>query len=198
MSMMMKRFSMSSAALFGAAALALSACSPVEEETEAGDTATIEDANNTLAGVLGEMEDSESVQRAVEEAGLASLMDGSGVYTLLAPRDAAFEALGEDGEALMSDEQRPLLVAVLREHILPGHVTPEAVETAIEQQGGKVEMTTLGGGTLTFARVGDTLTVTDSGGSSARFAGAALAASNGAVIPIDAVLVPREDAAPAS
>ena len=182
--------SLKATALIGAAALVLSACSPVEEDAPEESTATVENANDTLAAVLGEMEQSETIRQAVEDAGLASLMDGSGVYTLLAPRDSAFEALGESGEGLMSEEQRPLLVGLLREHILPGHVTPEAIETAIDQQNGKVEMTTLGGGTVTFSRDGNAILVSDSGGKSARVAGTAIAASNGTVIPIDGVLVP--------
>ena len=181
------------ATLLGAATLALAACSPVEEEPAPEDTATVENANDTLAGVLGELDDSATVREAMEDAGLASLLDGAGIYTLLAPDDAAFDSLGEDGEALMGEDQRPLLVALLREHILPGHVTPEAIEQALEQQDGEVEMTTLGGGTVTFTGNGDAITVTNPSGKSARFAGAALAASNGTVIPIDGVLVPGED-----
>lgn len=182
-----------------AIALGLAACSPAPDETvEKTELGTIEDASGTLASVLADMENSSMTRRAVEEGGLASLLDGSGTYTLLAPEDAAFETLGEEGRQLFAEEQRPLLVGILREHILPGHITPEAIRTAIQEKGGgEVRMTTLGGGSVVFSQEGDGITVTDSGGTAARFTGNALAASNGTVIPIDAVLVPRGSEAPA-
>ncbi|WP_390550185.1 fasciclin domain-containing protein [Qipengyuania sp. MTN3-11] len=180
-------------ATLGMTAIMLWACGPVATDADNGETATVEDSNDTLAGVLGNMEDSDRIREAVEESGLSSLMDGSGIYTLLAPEDAAFEALGARGDLLLEEGQRPMLVGVLREHILPGHVTPEAIATAIEQQDGAVEMTTYGGGTVTFSREEEAITITDSSGASARFAGPALAASNGTVIPIDTVLVPEAE-----
>ena len=174
----------------GAAAMALAACSAEEDPAEGESTATVESGNETLASVLGELENSETIREAAKDAGLGSLLDGSGVYTLLAPDDAAFDALGQDGESLMTEEQRPILVALLREHILPGHVTPEAIRDAIESQGGSVDMTTLGGGSITFTQEGDTIVAANTGGKTAQISGAAQAASNGTVIPLDAVLVP--------
>lgn len=178
-------------------AIALSSCSPAAETPERKNAATVEDTNDTLASVLNGMENTETISEAVEEVGLVSLMDGSGAYTLLAPMDAAFESLGERGERLMEDDQRPLLAGLLRAHILPGLVTPEEIGAAIDGKGGSVEMTTLGGGTVTFSRADGvdendnddrTIIVSDRQGSSARISGTAVAASNGAVIPIDTVL----------
>lgn len=178
------------AALASAAVLTLSACSGADDSAKGDDTATMQNGNETLASVLSDLDDSGTVRQAIKDSGLATILDGSGVYSLLAPNDAAFEALGDDGKRLMQDDQRPLMVALLREHILPGHITPEAIDAAIEQQGGEVEMTTLGGGTIAFKREGDTLVATSPAGKMARISGAAQAGSNGTVIPIDTVLVP--------
>ena len=178
------------AALASAALLALSACSGAGDTAGGDGVSTVHNGNETLASVLSDLDDSGTVRQAIKDSGLAGILDGSGVYSLLAPNDAAFEALGDDGKRLMEDEQRPLMVALLREHILPGHITPEAIDAAIEQKGGEVEMTTLGGGTIAFKRDGDTLVATSPGGKVAHISGAAQAGSNGTVIPIDTVLVP--------
>ena len=172
----------------------LPACSGDVEAPEA-DGATQEDATRTLAASLGELPDMASLNGAISEAQLGSIFDGPGSYTLLAPNDEAFGALGEDAAALMSEEQRPILVGLLREHILPGHLTPENIAQALEDKGGDVTVTTLGGGNVTFARDGDTITVTNGNGSTAKLASTATAATNGVIIPLDTVLLPKEEPA---
>lgn len=175
-----------------AAVLMLPACSSDSEES--GDAAT-EVSDETLASVVMDAGDLSVVGGALSDAGLAPVFDGAAAYTIFAPQDAAFEALGETGEALRETEQRPALVAVLRDHIVPGYLTPEDIGNAIElAEDGKVAMRTVGGHTLTFTAEGDTVTVTNEDGSSAQFAGEALRASNGVAIPLDGVL--RNVAAP--
>ena len=169
----------------------LPACSGAE--TAGGDeTATQEEATLTLAGSLNDMPDMASLNGAIAEAQFGTIFDGPGSYTLLAPNDAAFEELGEEGQTLLTEEQRPVLIGLLREHILPGHLTPENIAQALDSQDGEVTMTTLGGGAVTFAKEGETITVTNNSGSSARLVSNATAATNGVIIPLDTVLVPDE------
>lgn len=178
----------------GLAALALaslpvvSACS----DTGAADsqTATKDEGTTTLASALGAGDDMDMLRDALEESELSGVLDGPASYTVLAPGDAAFEAMGEQGEALFEDEQRPVLVALLRDHLLPGHLTPEAIGEAIDKKGGPVTMATLGDAEVTFSRSGDTVQVAMADGGSATFAGRAIATNNGVVIPIDTVLLP--------
>ena len=145
-----------------------------------------------MAASLGELPDMALLNGAISSAELGSVFDGPGSYTLLAPNDKAFEALGERGKVLLQEEQRPVLVGLLREHILPGHLTPENIAKAIDDRGDDVTMTTLGGGEVTFSKNGDDVTVSNGNGSSASFASSATAATNGVIIPIDTVLVPNE------
>jgi len=92
-----------------------------------------------------------------------------------------------------------VLVGLLREHVLPGHVTPTAIIAAIETGGGSAAMTTVGGGAITFRLDGETIVATHSNGAVARFAGAEVESGNGVVVPIDAVLTtPDAGAAPAA
>lgn len=179
----------------GSIALALAcvsltaACGGVEDEDPT--TLTQEDGSITLAAALS-ADDSLSVALgALEQSALSDVLESRASYTLLAPNDAAFEALGETGQALLEDEgQRPILVGLLRSHMLPGHLTPEAIGEAIERNGGPVTMTTLGDTEVTFSRDGEAIAVSAGGSEGASFAGAAVATSNGVVIPIDTVLLP--------
>ena len=169
----------------------LPACSSEAEKVDEDGT-TQEEATRTLAASLGDLPEMASLNGAISEAGLGSVFDGPGSYTLLAPNDEAFNALGEEGKTLMTEEQRPVLVGLLREHILPGHLTPENIAQALEDKGGDVTMTTLGGGEVTFSKDGDSITVSNGNGSTAKLAANATAATNGVIIPLDTVLVPEE------
>lgn len=169
----------------------LPACSN-DADTVEEDGTTKEEATRTLAASLGDLPDMASLNGAISEAELGSIFDGPGSYTLLAPNDAAFNALGEEGKTLMSEEQRPVLIGLLREHILPGHLTPENIAQALDDKGGDVTMTTLGGGEVTFSKDGDTISVSNGMGSTAKLATSATAATNGVIIPVDTVLVPAE------
>jgi uncharacterized surface protein with fasciclin (FAS1) repeats len=168
-----------------AAVLALQGCSG----EDAAEDATAEASTETLASLIMEADGLSTVAGAIGEAGLAQVFDGAASYTLLAPQDAAFEALGEAGEELRSAAQRPAMVAILRDHIVPGYLTPEDIANAIEAaDDGSVEMRTMGGHVVTFTGDGETVTVTAEDGATARFAGDALRGSNGAAIPLDGVL----------
>lgn len=181
-------------ALAGAmAVLALvPACSYDPQTDEASADAGAETVTGTLATALSDIDGMDRLNDAVGQAQLNSVFDGQGAYTLLGPTDAAFDRLGDRADALMTDEQRPVLVGLLREHILPGHLTPENIRAAIDSNGGEVTMTTLGGGDVVFANDGGELTVSNGNGSTARLVGSATAATNGVLIPLDAVLVPTE------
>ena len=170
----------------------LPACSEADT-AEPTDTATKEEPTLTLAAALGEVPDMASLNGAIANAELASIFEGPASYTVLAPNDAAFTALGDRGKVLMTEEQRPVLAGILREHILPGHLTPESISQAIEDKGGEVSMTTFGGNTVTFSKDGDTIVASNGSGGEAHLAAGATAATNGVIIPIDTVLVPGEE-----
>ncbi len=179
----------------GLAALALASLPLVSACSDAGSDdksaiATKDDGTTTLASALGNNDDLDVLRDAMEESELSGVLDGPASYTLLAPSDEAFEAMGDSGKALLDDEQRPVLVALIRDHLLPGHLTPEAIGEAIDKKGGPVIMTTLGHTDVTFSKSGNTVNVALADGGKANFSGAATATNNGVVIPIDAVLLP--------
>ena len=151
--------------------------------------------NETLAAMVAETDDLSVVSATLNDAGLAQVFDGAAAYTLLAPNDAAFDKLGQTGETLRSPEQRPAMVAVLRDHIFPGYLTPEDIARAVElDDDGQVAMRTMAGHTLTFSNVDGMITATGEDGASVRFAGNALLASNGVAIPVDGFTVTVDEA----
>mgnify|MGYP003666274580 CR=1 FL=1 len=165
-------------------ALATAACGSGED----AEPALLSTDGETLYQAIARHRDLGVVSEALSIAQLNEVFDGAGSYTVLAPNDAAFDALGTTGAQLLTVEERPLLIGLLREHVLPGHVTPEAILTAIETGGGSATMTTLGTGTVRFALDGETIVATHSNGASARFADEAVESGNGVAIPIDAML----------
>ena len=139
--------------------------------------------------MAGETPGMSQVTDALDDTGLESVLDGKGSYTLLAPTDKAFDALGDDKDRLTGDGQKPLLAAVLRDHLVPGVMTPDSIRDAIAQAGGSVSMRTLGSGSVSFAEKDGELVITGADGKTAHIAGTAYATSNGVLIPVDSLLV---------
>jgi uncharacterized surface protein with fasciclin (FAS1) repeats len=181
-----------------AATIALAAAVPPLGACSKSDTSpaatTTEAGNRTLAAAIGSAPGLTTLSTALSEAGLADVFDGPGSYTVLAPDDDAFSKLAAGGTTLTDPAHRAELVAVLRGHILPGHLTPDAIRKAIAEKKGPVSMRTLADSMVTFSADGDALTATGADGAKARIDGAALVASNGVVLPLDGLI---KSAAPA-
>ena len=174
------------AAFAALALLALPACSADETADQAD--AESEPTDDTLAAAISDADGLTVVASALGDSGLAQVFDGAGSYTIFAPNDAAFEALGETGAALREPGQSAAMAAVLRDHIVPGYLTPADIESAIEAQGGAVKVETMGDHALTFTRADEGIRVTSEDGSAAMLTGDALKARNGVAIALDGVL----------
>ena len=174
------------AAFAALALLAVPACSADETADQAA--AESEPTDDTLAAAISDADGLTVVASALGNSGLAQVFDGAGSYTIFAPNDAAFEALGETGAALREPGQSAAMAAVLRDHIVPGYLTPADIESAIEAQGGAVKVETMGDHALTFSRADDGIRVTSEDGSAAMLTGNALKARNGVAIALDGVL----------
>ena len=128
-----------------------------------------------------------TLAEAVEAAGLGPTLAGPGPYTVLAPTNAAFDALltelGIDKAALLAD--RALLQAVLRYHVLPGRVARADIPAgrAIEP---------LDGGFFKIDVSDNDLVVTDGRNRTARLQATDIAAANGLVHVTDRVLLPAD------
>lgn len=197
----------------GAAAAALAACqqgggagnqtaAAVENEAEAAAPAgppqpvmvggAMMDPAKPIAENAAQSGDHGSFVAALKAAGLTETLAGPTPYTVFAPTNAAFGKLPAGAaEGLMKPDQKARLTAVLTTHLVPGVVTTADLGRAIERGGGKAQLATVGGGTLTVARQGDAVVVTDAAGGQARVTQADVMQSNGVLHVVDGVLMPK-------
>ncbi|MEM8541139.1 MAG: fasciclin domain-containing protein [Pseudomonadota bacterium] len=66
--------------------------------------------------------DFETLVAAVQAAGLVDTLKGDGPFTVFAPTDDAFAALGSTVDDLLKPENKDKLTAILTYHVVPGKV----------------------------------------------------------------------------
>ena len=168
-------------AIAAASVLLLSACgsdgSSSDTTVAAVDTTEMAKEAGTIVEVAQSNDDFSTLVAAVVAAGLAETLSGEGPFTVFAPTNAAFEALPAGLlEKLLLPENKETLVKILTYHVVPSKVMAADVMagevTTVE--GSTFEISTMGGVKVNTANV----TATD------------VAASNGVIHVIDAVLVP--------
>lgn len=180
-----------------AASAALGGCGGSDNSTAANSAATGAaevPAEARLATLAAGEGGHARLSRVIAGAGMTEVLNGVGPYTLFAPTDEALETLGaERADALAGEAMRPQAVALLRAHLVPGTITRRDIETAVDAPSGRAAtMRTLGGTMLTFVRDGDAITVSSDRGGRARLSGAERLAANGALHPVDGLLVPAQ------
>jgi uncharacterized surface protein with fasciclin (FAS1) repeats len=116
---------------------------------------------------------------AVNAAGLADTLSGEGPFTVFAPTDEAFAALGTTVTDLLKPENREKLTSILTYHVVSGRVFAAQAKTLSEAK-------TVNGQTLAIKSSYGKLTV---GG--AQVISADIDASNGVIHVIDKVLLPK-------
>lgn len=175
-------------ALAATALLALAGCGKSETKPGAAQPSPTT-SSKTLAAALADNSQLSTVSGALRDAGLAQVFDGAAPYTVLAPQNAAFDKLGAPGAELKKPEQRAAMVAILRDHIIPGYLTPRDISAAIDRAAGNgAKMKTMGGHVVTFTKSGETITATQEDGAKANLVGEPALAGNGVALPIDGVL----------
>ncbi len=137
----------------------------------------------TIVDVAAGNPDFSTLVAAVEAAGLAETLSGTGPFTVFAPTNAAFEALPAGVlDMLLLPENKETLTKVLTYHVVPGEVTSDKVTAGdvATVEGSTIAITTEGG-----VKINGTATVT----------AVDVDASNGVIHVIDEVLIPAEVAA---
>lgn len=178
-----------------AVALSLGACAAENDgaSNQAANGATgVEQpaGDETIAAGLDE---NSRFYQAARAAGLDETLNGPGPYTVLVPSDAAFDGLPDGSlEELTAPESRAELTDILTYHILPGTVLVEDINRAIDNSDGSAVLATMGGATLSAARDGDRIVLTDGAGNKATITEADQRRANGVVHHIDGVLVPGD------
>lgn len=169
-------------AIAAASVLLLSACgsdgSTADTTVAAADTTEMA---TTEAGTIVEVAqgnaDFSTLVAAITAAGLGDALSGAGPFTVFAPTNAAFEALPAGLlEKLLLPENKEVLTKILTYHVVPLKVMAADVAAGdvTTLEGSAFAVTTEGGVKVNASNV----TATD------------VAASNGVIHVIDAVLVP--------
>ncbi|HEY0103653.1 MAG TPA: fasciclin domain-containing protein [Brevundimonas sp.] len=170
-----------------AAVLGLAACGGGDDEKATAPGEAAAPSNRTLAASVADSGELGALERVLANAGLNTVLEGTGPYTVFAPNDAAFTAAG--GADLGTEAMKAQAAALLRAHIVPGALTRADIEAAMARGGsGTVEMRTMANTLLTFSREGEAIVVAGEGGARGRLAGQETVASNGVVQPVDGVL----------
>ena len=128
---------------------------------------------------------------AVKAAGLVDTLSGPGPFTVFAPTNDAFGELPTGTvDTLVKPESKDQLTKILTYHVVPGTMTAANLMDAIKTGGGKAELTTAQGETLTATLNGGNVVLTDAKGGTATVTQADVMQSNGVVQVIDSVLMP--------
>ena len=172
--------------------IAVSGCNENDQSASKGAAAVKEAGDKTIAAGLDQKGQFFSLAKA---AGLDATLAGPGPYTVFVADDAAFSKLPAGTvESWMKPEARPELTRTLSYQILPGTVLAEDIGKAIDAGGGKAQLATMGGGTLTATKEGDKIVLTDAAGGKSTIIKADQTRANGVVHQTDAVMMPGDKA----
>lgn len=123
----------------------------------------------------------------VRAAGLSDKLNSDGSYTVFAPTDAAYAALGKDKIATLMKSARK----DARYLVVKGRYDSTRLLQLINEQGGQVKLRTLQGGTIMAALNGPTnIILMDENGTMADIAIYDIHQKNGVLQVIDNVLTP--------
>ncbi len=137
--------------------------------------------------------DHTTLVQAVKAAGLVETLESPGPFTVFAPTNEAFDKLPAGTvETLMKPENKDQLKKVLTYHVVAGKMSSKDIEQAIQAGGGKAELKTVEGGTLTATEQGGKLMLTDEKGGMATVTIPDVYQSNGVIHVINAVLLPNK------
>ena len=168
-------------AIAAASVLLLSACGSDGSTSDTTVAAVDETEMSTEVGNIVEVaqgnEDFSTLVAAITAAGLGDALSGEGPFTVFAPTNAAFDALPAGLlEKLLLPENKEVLTKILTYHVVAAKVMAADVKAGdvTTLEGSTFAITTEGGVKVNESKV----TATD------------VAASNGVIHVIDAVLVP--------
>jgi len=158
------------------------------EENTSRDVA--ETQSEALTGAMSKADDLSISTRLLTTARLGTALDGTASYTVFAPVDAAWSALdATEIQSLESEESRPQLIAVLRQHIAPGQVLAADIDQALAGEKSSVTLTTMGAKPITLRRNGQSI-VLGEGEGAPRIVGAPIVAGNDLIYRIDGLIPP--------
>lgn len=149
-------------------------------------------AQKTIVDVAVSSKDHTTLVAAVKAADLVSTLQSAGPFTVFAPVNAAFAKLPAGTvDYLLKPENKATLVKILTYHVVAGSFNAAAVVKAITDGGGSVSLKTVSGGNLVASIKEGKVVLTDEKGATSTVVATDLAANNGLIHVIDAVVLPK-------
>ena len=137
-------------------------------------------------------QDHTTLVAAVKAAGLVDTLESAGPFTVFAPTNEAFAKLPAGTvDTLLKPENKDQLTKILTYHVVAGKVSSRDLMRMIKKGGGKAELKTVSGGTLTASMDMGKVILTDEKGGTATVTIADVNQSNGEIHVIDSVLLPN-------
>lgn len=165
-----------------------------EEATEvvtAVEEAVVEEVTPNIVGVAAGNDNFTTLVAAVQAAGLVETLSSAGPFTVFAPTNDAFAKLPEGTvEGLLKPESKDALTGILTYHVVAGKFEAAAVIEAINANNGKFTVETVQGGSIDLSLKDGNVILTDAKGGMSTVVIADVAASNGVIHAIDAVVMP--------
>ena len=153
---------------------------------------TTVNAQKTLVDVAVGSKDHTTLVAAVKAADLVTTLQSAGPFTVFAPTNAAFAKLpAATVSYLLKPENKAALVKILTYHVIAGSFNAAAVVKAITDGGGSATLKTVSGGNLVASIKEGKVILTDEKGATSTVVAADLAANNGLIHVVDAVVLPK-------
>jgi uncharacterized surface protein with fasciclin (FAS1) repeats len=128
---------------------------------------------------------------AVKAAGLVDTLKGTGPFTVFAPTNEAFAKLPAGAvDTLVKPENKDTLTKILTYHVVPGKLSASDIRKMIRTGGGKAELKTVEGETLTAMMHDNMISLTDQKGGMSMITIPNVYQSNGVIHVVDTVLQP--------
>lgn len=165
------------------------------EGTEVDTTATMEVpvATPNIVEVASANDNFTTLVAAVTAANLGETLSGDGPFTVFAPTNDAFAKLPAGTvETLLKPENIDKLKSILTYHVVSGKFDAATVIDAIKANNNKYTVTTVQGAKIDLSLKDDKVMLTDATGAMATVVMPDVAASNGIIHAIDAVVMPSK------
>jgi uncharacterized surface protein with fasciclin (FAS1) repeats len=178
------------AALLMVTAMSLITAFAQEKTVEVGGAAMYPSKNIVENAVNSK--DHTTLVAAVKAAGLVETLQGAGPFTVFAPTNEAFDKLPKGTvETLVKPENKATLIGILTYHVVSGRLDSKELARLIREGNGAAELKTVAGGKLWVMMKGKKFWIKDEKGGMAEITIKDVYQSNGVILVVDHVLMPK-------
>lgn len=144
-----------------------------------------------IVDTAASVDDFSTLVTAVKAAELVDVLKSDGPFTVFAPTNAAFGNLPKGAvETLLKPEFKEKLQSLLTYHVVKGNLMASDVLEALQKNGGKMQVKTVQGATLTVVLEEGKVKLYDNNKNVATVVKTDVKTSNGVIHVIDTVIFP--------